>query len=97
MTMHSYIILLNTPKEAIRNKIPPLQVFTNFLLDYQPAGVCIDTYRINFVINNWHERCKKPCISLAYDVNDVDPIFHAVHRDAVETILPYIEKFEKSC
>ena len=85
-----------TPKELIDRKFPPLQIFTEFLLDDRPAaaGTDHDYTTADDTLNAWHRRCKRFITPKVIPMYEFDACFNAFHRDTVNYLLPYFDKYD---
>lgn len=87
-----------TPKSLTDKKIPPLRIFTSYLLEDLPAAASID-YQLcpyKLVLDKWHNRCNRTDTPKTYPVYHIDAIINAFHRDTALHLLPYYEKHDNA-
>ena len=85
-----------TPRKIVDNKIPPLIIFTKYLLDHRPAaaGTDFDLTATDGVLKIWHKKCKRFEVPRSIPLYHFDAIINAFHKDTVNYLLPYYDKFD---
>lgn len=85
-----------TPVEMLGTA--PFQLFTDYLMEHEPAGAATDYQNSNMVaymVVNWHGVCSNYFLPHGIPLKHADPCFNAFHKNAVDTLLPYAEEFDR--
>ena len=94
------ILKYNEFTPANMTKMSPFRAVEKWLLDYEPAVGVLD-YEVHhgasIVLNRRRDLCGITEPSLVLPTVFFDAIFNAFHHKAVEHVLPYPTKYERSC
>ena len=85
-----------TPKALTTNKIPPLRIFANYLLEDLPAAAGVDYDMItpvNKVLRKWH--CHNIDVQRMIPHHHSDALFIAYHEDAAIHLFPVCERTDR--